>query len=174
LKKIIVIIIAFIIGVLLYKKEEFVIIPNESIRIRIVANSDNIEDLVEKKRLKEQIEDDIYEITKDANSIEEARSLINDNLKNIDTIIKNNIDLDYTIDYGVNYFPKKVYRGVLYEAGNYESLVITLGSGLGENWWCVLFPPLCLIEDNKTTSDVEYKLYVEEILGNWQLLTIML
>jgi len=166
LKKIIVIIIAFIIGVLLYKKEEFVIIPNESIRIRIVANSDNIEDLVEKKRLKEQIEDDIYEITKDANSIEEARSLINDNLKNIDTIIKNNIDLDYTIDYGVNYFPKKVYRGVLYEAGNYESLVITLGSGLGENWWCVLFPPLCLIEENKTTSDVEYKLYVEELLNN--------
>ena len=166
MKKIIVIIIAFIIGVLLYKKEEFVIIPNESIRIRIVANSDNIEDLVEKKRLKEQIEDDIYEITKDANSIEEARSLINDNLKNIDTIIKNNIDLDYTIDYGVNYFPKKVYRGVLYEAGNYESLVITLGSGLGENWWCVLFPPLCLIEENKTTSDVEYKLYVEELLNN--------
>ena len=166
MKKIIVIIIAFIIGVLLYKKDDFVIIPNESIRIRIVANSDNIEDLVEKKRLKEQIEDDIYEITKDANSIEEARSLINDNLKNIDTIIKNNIDLDYTIDYGINYFPKKVYRGVLYEAGNYESLVITLGSGLGENWWCVLFPPLCLIEDNKTTSDVEYKLYVEEVLGN--------
>lgn len=150
----------------MYKKEDFVIIPNESIRIRIVANSDNIEDLVEKKRLKEQIEDDIYEITKDANSIEEARSLINENLKNIDTIIKKNIDVDYTIDYGVNYFPKKVYRGILYEAGNYESLVITLGSGLGENWWCVLFPPLCLIEDNETTSDVEYKLYVEEVLGN--------
>ena len=166
MKKIIVIIIAFIIGVLLYKRDEFVIIPNESIRIRIVANSDNIEDLVEKKRLKEQIEDDIYEITKDASSLEEARSLINDNLKNIDTIIKNNIDFDYTINYGVNYFPKKIYRGVLYEAGNYESLVITLGSGLGENWWCVLFPPLCLIEDNETTSDVEYKLYVEEVLSN--------
>lgn len=166
MKKIIVIIIALVIGVLLYKKDDFVIIPNESIRIRIIANSDNIEDLVEKKRLKEQIEDDIYKITKDADSLEEARSLINDNLKNIDAIIKNNIDLDYTIDYGVNYFPKKVYRGVLYEAGNYESLVITLGSGLGENWWCVLFPPLCLIEDNETTSDVEYKLYVEEVLGN--------
>lgn len=166
MKKIIAIIIAFIIGVLLYKKEDFVIIPNESIRIRIVANSDNIEDLVEKKRLKEQIEDDIYEITKDASSLEEARSLINDNLKNINEIIESNIDVDYTIDYGFNYFPKKVYRGVLYEAGNYESLVITLGSGLGENWWCVLFPPLCLIEDNETTSDVEYKLYVEEVLND--------
>jgi len=166
LKKIIVIIIAFIIGVLLYKKDEFVIIPNESIRIRIIANSDNIEDLVEKKRLKEQIEDDIYNLTKDADSLEEARSLINANLQNIDSIIKNNINLDYTLDYGVHYFPKKVYRGVLYEAGNYESLVITLGSGLGENWWCVLFPPLCLIEDNETTSDVEYKLYVKNLLDN--------
>lgn len=166
MKKIIVIIIAVIIGVLLYKKDDFVIIPNESIRIRIIANSDNIEDLVEKKHLKEQIEDDIYNLTKDADSLEEARSLINDNLKNIDTIIKSNIDVDYSIDYGINYFPKKVYRGVLYEAGNYESLVITLGSGLGENWWCVLFPPLCLIEDNETTSDVEYKLYIEEVLGN--------
>lgn len=166
MKKIIVIIVAVVIGVWLYKKDDFVIIPNESIRIRIVANSDNIEDLVEKKRLKEQIEDDIYEITKDASSLEEARNLINDNLKNIDTIIKKNIALDYTLDYGVNYFPQKVYRGVLYPAGNYESLVITLGSGFGENWWCVLFPPLCLIEDNETTNDVEYKLYVQEVLGN--------
>lgn len=166
MKKIIVIIIAVIIGILLYKKDDFVIIPNESIRIRIIANSDNIEDLVEKKHLKEQIEDDIYNLTKDAKDIEEARELINENLSSIDSIIKSNIDVEYNIDYGINYFPKKVYKGVLYEAGNYESLVITLGSGLGENWWCVLFPPLCLLEENETTSDVEYKLYVEEIINN--------
>lgn len=166
MKKIIVIIIAVVIGILLYKKDDFVIIPNESIRIRIIANSDNIEDLVEKKHLKEQIEDDIYNLTKDAKDIKEARELINENLSSIDSIIKSNIDVDYDIDYGINYFPKKVYRGVLYEAGNYESLVITLGSGLGENWWCVLFPPLCLLEENETTSDVEYKLYVSEIINN--------
>lgn len=166
MKKIIVIIIAFIVAFLLYKKEDFVIIPNESIRIRIIANSDNIEDVVEKKHLKEQIEDDIYNLTKDAKDIEEARKIINDNFSSIDSIIKNNLDIDYNIDYGINYFPRKVYRGVLYQAGNYESLVITLGSGLGENWWCVLFPPLCLLEENETTSDVEYKLYVEEIINN--------
>ena len=166
MKKTIVIIVAVIIGILLYKKDDFVIIPNESIRIRIIANSDNIEDLVEKKHLKEQIEDDVYNLTKDAKDIEEARRLINENLSNIDSIIKSNIDVDYNIDYGINYFPKKIYKGVLYEAGNYESLVITLGSGLGENWWCVLFPPLCLLEENETTSDVEYKLYVEELINN--------
>lgn len=166
MKKIIVIIVAVIIGVLLYKKDDFVIIPNEAIRIRIVANSNNIEDLINKKNLKEKIEDDIYNLIKDVNNIEEAREILNSNLSSIDNIIRNNVNIDYTIDYGINYFPQKIYRGVMYEAGNYESLVITLGSGLGENWWCVLFPPLCLLEDNETTSDVEYKLYVEELINN--------
>ena len=166
MKKNIVILIALLIGIMLYQKDELIIIPNEAIRIRIIANSNNIKDLIEKNHLKENIENDIYDLIKEANTIEEARSLLNDNLKTIDTIIKSNIDIDYQIDYGTNYFPEKVYRGVLYEAGNYESLVITLGEGLGNNWWCVLFPPLCLIEENKTTSDVEYKLYVEELLNN--------
>lgn len=166
MKKIIVIIVAFIIGILLYKKDELVIIPNEAIRIRIIANSNDIKDLVEKKHLKEDIEDDIYELIKDANSIDDAREILNDNLNKIDSIIKSKIDTNYELDYGINYFPKKVYRGIMYEAGNYESLVITLGEGLGNNWWCVLFPPLCLIDENETTTDVEYKLYVEELLNN--------
>ena len=166
MKKIIVIIVAFIIGILLYKKDELVIIPNEAIRIRIIANSNDIKDLVEKKHLKEEIEDDIYELIKDANDIDDAREILNDNLNKIDSIIKSKIDTDYELDYGINYFPKKVYRGIMYEAGNYESLVITLGEGLGNNWWCVLFPPLCLIDENETTTDVEYKLYVEEMLNN--------
>lgn len=166
MKKIILIIVAFIIGILLYKKDELVIIPNEAIRIRIIANSNDIKDLVEKKHLKEDIEDDIYELIKDANSIDDAREILNDNLNKIDSIIKSKIDTNYELDYGINYFPKKVYRGIMYEAGNYESLVITLGEGLGNNWWCVLFPPLCLIDENETTTDVEYKLYVEELLNN--------
>ena len=166
MKKIILIIVAFIIGILLYKKDELVIIPNEAIRIRIIANSNDIKDLVEKKHLKEDIEDDIYELIKDANSIDDAREILNDNLNKIDSIIKSKIDTNYELDYGINYFPKKVYRGIMYEAGNYESLVITLGEGLGNNWWCVLFPPLCLIDENETTTDVKYKLYVEELLNN--------
>lgn len=166
MKKIILIIVAFIIGILLYKKDELVIIPNEAIRIRIIANSNDIKDLIEKKHLKEDIEYDIYELIKDANDIDDARKILNDNLNKIDSIIKSKIDTDYELDYGINYFPKKVYRGIMYEAGNYESLVITLGEGLGNNWWCVLFPPLCLIDENETTTDVEYKLYVEELLNN--------
>ena len=73
----------------------------------------------------------------------------------------------------MNYFPKKSYRGILYPEGEYESLIITLGKGLGENWWCVLYPPLCLIEDNDTTSDSEYRSFILDILNNWHYLTFM-
>ena len=62
----------------------------------------------------------------------------------------------------------KHYKGVLYPAGNYESLVITLGEGLGDNFWCVLFPPLCLLDNEvQDTSEVEYQLYVKKLLDKF-------
>ena len=56
-----------------------------------------------------------------------------------------------------------------YPEGNYESLVITLGEGIGENWWCVLFPPLCLLEASEANYDeVTYTTYFQEILDNFK------
>ena len=53
----------------------------------------------------------------------------------------------------------------MYPEGNYESLVITLGFGLGDNWWCVLFPPLCLLEaEEEEVSTANYTFYVREVL----------
>ena len=67
------------------------------------------------------------------------------------------------------YFPKKVYKGTIYEEGIYESLVVSLGSGKGDNWWCVLFPPICMIEAKKNDKDnIEYKSKVLEILNNYK------
>ena len=51
------------------------------------------------------------------------------------------------------------------KSGYYDSLVITLGNGKGENWWCILFPPLCMIDEK--TSEVEYKSIVMEILNKY-------
>lgn len=73
---------------------------------------------------------------------------------------------NYKINYGMNYFPSKSYRGIVYPSGKYESLVITLGSGFGDNWWCVLYPPLCLIDEDMDTSDVVYRSYIKDILWN--------
>ena len=165
LKKMIMLIICLVVGIMIYIKNQEIIIPSDAIRIRIIANSNSISDLYEKKKLKEEIENDIYDLVSDVNNVGEARLSIKNNMNVINRIVGSRIK-DYKIDYGMNYFPRKSYKGVVYNEGEYESLVITLGKGLGENWWCVLYPPLCLVDDNNETSDVEYRSLIYDILKN--------
>lgn len=98
-------------------------------------------------------------------NLEESRQYIRDHLQEIEEtaerIIREN-GYDYTAkaDLGVKWIPEKTYGQVTFPAGNYEALNITIGSGKGENWWCVLFPPLCLIgitpeEQEQMTEDVQ-------------------
>ena len=80
----------------------------------------------------------------------------------MDKTLKENQEFkSFHIHYGKNYFPQKEYKDIIYESGEYESLVITLGEGKGENFWCVLFPPLCFIEED---SKVEYKSIIKELI----------
>ena len=144
-KTIILIIIAFIITILVYNKNEEIIIPKESIRIRIIANSNETMDIKEKLEVKKNIEKELYSLLKDVSSIEEARDIIQNNLERLNIVIDDTTDEDYLVSFGNNYFPRKVYKGVVYEEGLYESLTITLGSGVGNIWWSVLFSPLCLL-----------------------------
>ena len=150
-----------------------IIIPTEAIRVRVIANSNDNKDIEEKELLKEEIQPKIYNLLKDVTSIEEARNIIKSNLSNIDVEVKKslkkqNSNQKYEINYGLNYFPEKNFKGVTYEEGYYESLVITLGEGKGDNWWCVLFPPLCMLEFHEVErSDIEYKTFVGEILDRY-------
>jgi stage II sporulation protein R len=65
-------------------------------------------------------------------------------------------------------FQKKTYKGVTYEEGYYESLVITLGSGMGDNWWCLMYPPLCLMEsESENLSNANYQLFVKNIFAKY-------
>lgn len=145
-----------------------IVIPDTAIRLRVISNSNTIEDQTQKQVIKNTIESYIANNLIDLNNINDARNTIQNNLDNlkkeIDKTIKDkNYNIDYTIKYGQNYFPKKQYKGITYNDGYYESLVITLGDGKGDNWWCVLFPPLCLL-DNENQDEVEYKFLVKELL----------
>lgn len=165
MKKIIFIIGCLIVGFSIYKKNDEIIIPNDAIRVRIIANSNNVEDIRDKIRIKDEIKKDLYHIVSDADNSANARKSIISNINKIKKIVSLKTD-NFTINYGKNYFPKKVYRGIIYNEGMYDSLTITLGKGLGENWWCVLYPPLCLIKENNITSDVEYRSFVYDLLKN--------
>lgn len=125
------------------------LIPEDAIRIRIVANSDNDDD----QKIKNAIRDDIAKLIaawgRMPSTHDEARNLIKANLPKL----QKHVDAKLS-EYGVEYgglvelakvpFPEKAFDGTTYAAGNYEALRITLGQGVGVNWWCVLFPPLCL------------------------------
>ena len=148
-----------------------VIIPTDSIRIRIIANSNNIEDQVLKLKIKKQVEENLNNKLQNINNVSSARINIKNNISEIEKIIKNNISNDdYEIKYGINYFPEKELYGVTYKEGNYESLVIKLGEAKGNNWWCVLFPPLCMIDSKieENGNNVEYKSKVLVILNKYQ------
>lgn len=147
------------------------IIPDEAIRIRVIANSNSEYDQEIKNKVKKTVEYDMYNMLKNTTDLEEARKLIKNNLSNvendIDTLLqKEKYELPFNINFGLNYFPKKKFKGITYNEGYYESVVVTLGEGLGDNWWCVLFPPLCMIEAEEST-DVEYTTMVEEIIDKY-------
>lgn len=146
-------------------------IPDDAIRIRIIPNSNSEFDQKIKLKVKDKIEITMYDLLKDAKSSDEAFNIIKNNLELVDKDVKKilseeNYNKGYKIHFGKNYFPSKDYKGIRYEEGYYESLLITLGKGEGDNWWCVLFPPLCLIEGEEDT-DVEYKSIVMEILDKY-------
>ncbi len=164
MKKVIIILFGISLLFILTKKEADILIPSNAIRFRVIANSNSFEDQMLKKEIKNNVEKDIYNFIGTINNKDEAKDMINNNMNKIEEIL-NRYNVKYKIDYGYNYFPTKNYKGVLYKAGNYESLVITLGEGMGDNFWCVLFPPLCLLDEKtENTSEVEYKLYVKKLL----------
>lgn len=150
-------------------KEDTVIIPESAIRLRVIPNSNSVLDQNIKNKVKSYLEENTYGLLKNQTNIEEARTLIKENIpvleKNINQIFRdNNYNMDYKIDYGYNYFPEKEYRSIKYDEGYYESIVISIGKAEGDNWWCVLFPNLCLV-DLENKNDNEYKLWAIETIN---------
>lgn len=147
-----------------------IVIPEAAIRVRVIANSNSIEDQSMKMKVKSMIEANISPLLVGVDNVEDARTIISDNLNNLEDDIEvlftnEDYNKDFMASFGDNYFPEKNYKGVSYEEGNYESLVVTIGRGNGDNWWCVLFPPLCLLEaDENEVDETEYQFFVAEML----------
>ena len=143
-------------------KDRTILIPENAIRIRVIANSDNIHDQEIKSKVKNEVNYYLYSKLRNIDNYNEAKGIIKNSYLELNNVIDKYTN-NYTLSYDNNYFPEKEYKNTKYKEGNYESVVITLGKGEGRNFWCVLFPPLCLI-DEENLSNAEYKLYVNELL----------
>ena len=167
MKKIIVVLFIAIVLFVGINEKGKILIPDDAIRFRVIANSDSEDDQNLKIAVKNEVEKELYSIIGDTKNIGEARNRIANNIDKVDNILKK-YNISYDISYGNNYFPEKEYKGIKYSEGNYESIVITLGSGLGHNWWCVLFPPLCLLDEQENLENVEYEFYASKLINKYR------
>lgn len=124
-------------------------IKNEVLRLHIVANSDSDADQSLKLKVRDRVLDLEKELWKESKNKEEAIATVNENL---DYIVKeaqkvvNENGYSYPVkgEVAVCSFPTKNYKEFTLPAGYYDALKITIGEGKGKNWWCVLFPEICL------------------------------
>lgn len=165
MKKIIYILLIIMIMVLWISSKKNNLLPDDTIRFRIIANSNSDIDQGTKLLIKKDLEQNIFKLVQNSKSPEETKKILKENEEVIKSTI-NKYNIPYSINYGKNYFPEKNYKGIIYEEGTYESLVISLGKAEGNNWWCVMYPPLCLLESKGNNYDeIEYKSYFQEIIS---------
>lgn len=129
-----------------------VVIPDEAIRLRILANSNADADQALKREIRDEVNKEITKWVKDLTNIDEARKLIRSRLPHIKAIAEEVLKKEHSnqsvkVEFNKKVdFPTKLYGNYIYPAGQYEAILITLGDGEGANWWCVLFPPLCFMD----------------------------
>lgn len=127
------------------------VIPNEAIRLRILADSDSAQDQEIKRKVRDAVNAEITSWVEHLVSLEEARNTIREGIPELQKIAEevvaaNGSNQTVKAEFNKVKFPTKLYGQYLYPAGEYEAVLITLGEGTGSNWWCVLFPPLCFLD----------------------------
>ena len=119
------------------------------LRLHVLANSDSSEDQALKLEVRDRILEETATLFKNCKSKDEAREAVESNLDKIREIAEQTVreagyDYDVSVSLGEEEYPTKNYEECCFPAGEYLSLRVMIGEAEGENWWCVLFPPLCL------------------------------
>ena len=126
-------------------------ISDNIFRLHVIANSDSSEDQNLKLLVRDSILSYINTISSDITSKEELISLVNENLNVLEelaekTIVENGYNYDVSLEIGNFSFPTKNYGDITLPPGYYDALRIKIGKADGQNWWCVMFPPLCFVD----------------------------
>lgn len=133
-------------------------IADKIIRFHVIANSNTDDDQALKLKVRDKVIEFVSNRLKDSKSLEESRQFILDNKSNIEEIAKavineNGYSYSVTSSLSRENFPDKVYGDVVFPQGEYEAYRILIGEAKGENWWCVMFPPLCFVDGTKDAID---------------------
>ena len=152
-------------------------------RFHVVANSDSTEDQDLKLQVRDYVLSKVQEeITQQMTSSHSdsasreplaqqkfIREYIEDNLPRIESwakeaVISQGFDYDVTASTGIRHIPAKYYDELFFPEGNYEALTLSIGEGKGQNWWCVVFPPLCMVDSEDSVYNEEMGITEEDKL----------
>lgn len=135
-------------------------IASKIIRFHVIANSDSKSDQALKLKVRDKILEYMQPKLKNSKSIDESRKIIRQNNEKIIAIAnkviqENGYNYSVTSTLSNENFPIKTYGNITLPQGKYEAYRIIIGSGEGQNWWCVMFPPVCFVDITK--GEVSYK-----------------
>lgn len=144
-------------------------IASQIIRFHVIANSDTTEDQALKLKVKSAVTQNLNGKLSDITDVNSARLIIEQNLDSIVTLAeevirKNGFDYPVTAALEKGYFPLKVYGDLTLPPGQYEALRIEIGKAKGQNWWCIMFPPLCFVDATYSVVPKESKEQLKEVL----------
>lgn len=157
------------VGAVAYAEQTVQSLSDHLIRLHIIANSDTAIDQEVKLQVRDAVLDYLTGKLDLTNSTEESVAIIQQELPAIEKIAttvleKNGHAPVATAEYGAYPFPTKQYENIELPAGTYNALRITLGEGEGQNWWCVVFPPLCFADSQNGTISPEADAKLKESL----------
>ena len=145
-------------------------IQNSVFRLHVIANSDSSEDQNLKYIVRDKVLEYINTISDSTSSKEDVIALVNKNINEIqkiaeNTIIENGYNYSVKLSIGNFAFPTKSYGDITFPAGFYDALKIEIGRAEGQNWWCVMFPPLCFVDVTSGIVPEESKENIKENLS---------
>lgn len=153
-------------------------IAGEVFRLHVIANSDTEEDQKLKLKIKTRIVEYLEEILGKDADLEETKEAVLTHLGEIEREAEKLVHeqgFDYPVKAVVEktYFPRKSYGDCTFPAGEYEALNVKIGEARGHNWWCVLYPSLCFIEDTYGVVTEEKKEDLKSVLTTEEFLEIL-
>ena len=130
------------------------------VRLHVLANSDSDEDQALKLKVRDEILSYISPLVIDSKSQEDAMRIINEKIDEIEAIAQSAVyahGYDYSVDVTLTLeeYPTRNYEAMSFPSGEYVSLRVLIGEAEGQNWWCVLFPPLCLSAATEQSANEE-------------------
>ncbi len=140
-------------------------------RLHVIANSDSEEDQNLKYKVRDSLIDYMNTLTKDVETKDEVIEIAKAHISDFQKIAKNVVeqngyDYDVNVEIGNFSFPTKTYGDISFPAGFYDALKVEIGKAEGQNWWCVMFPPLCFVDVTSGVVPEESKENLQENLGD--------